>query len=81
MPEFKGIWDPEAAVEAGGGGSKYAASLSKLEQQYLKAAMDRKKAGYGWIEKQVRWPSLKAGVSLSSIKALLRSIEPLLSVE
>jgi hypothetical protein len=53
VPEFKGIWDPEAAVEAGGGGSKYAASLSKLEHQYLKAAMDRKKAGYGWIEKQV----------------------------
>ena len=54
VPEFKGIWDPDASPEMSDG-KKYGGSLSKLEQQYLKAAMDRKKSGYGWIEKQVVW--------------------------
>ena len=54
VPEFQGVWDPEATA-ALGDGKKYSGTLSKLEQQYLKAGMDRKKAGYGWIEKQVVW--------------------------
>jgi hypothetical protein len=54
VPEFKGIWDPDAALEVGEG-KKYTGTLSKLEREYLKAAQDRKKAGYGWIEKQVVW--------------------------
>ena len=53
VPEFTGIWDDSAGPTTDS--KKYSGTLSKLEQQYLKAAMDRKKAGYGWIEKQVVW--------------------------
>jgi len=54
VPEFQGIWDGDAGADSRQA-SKYQGTLSALEQQYLKAAMDRKKAGYGWIEKQVVW--------------------------
>jgi len=54
VPEFQGIWDSSKSVGVDRE-RRWGNGLSKLEQQYLKEAMERKKAGHGWIEKQVVW--------------------------
>lgn len=52
VPEFTGLWSAEGAI---GNSPKKRQNMSKLEQRYMEEALSRKKAGYGWIEKQVVW--------------------------
>ena len=50
VPEFTGLWSAEDAL---GNSPKKRSNMSKLESRYMAEALARKKAGYGWIEKQV----------------------------